>query len=165
MNKTDIILSKKDIVDQMNFKDFSHKGHFLFVCDIVPFKKEEKIIISNSNTSLVNKKGILYVFVLEGEVIKIGSATTSFKDRIRSYNCGKKAYRDKGTCSVTNYFVLQSLLKIDEIVKVYGFFPPEIKMDVFGEEEIIALPAKRFEKKLLTSLKKQKKLPIMCTQS
>ena len=37
-------------------------------------------------------------------------------------------------------------------------------MDVFGEKEMISLPAKRFEKSILTELKEKHKLPVLCTQ-
>ena len=164
MNRNDRIISGKDIVNQMDFDSFESKAKFSFLCDMVPEKKRERLVIQNANPDLIKKRGVLYALVLDNKLIKIGSTTTSFKDRVQSYNCGKKAYRENGTCSTTNFFVLQSLLNINKIVKVYGFFPSEIEFDVFGEMESISLPAKRFEKKLLTLLKKKGTLPIMCTQ-
>ena len=164
MNRNDRIISDKDIIDQMDFDSFEDKDKFSFLCDLVAEKKRERLVIQNANPDLIEKRGVLYIFVLDNKLVKIGSTTTSFWDRVQSYNCGKKAYRTRGTCSTTNFFVLQSLLNINKIVKVYGFFPGEIELDVFGERERISLPAKRFEKKLLTLLKKKGTLPIMCTQ-
>jgi len=164
MNKNEKIISETDLTDQVIFSSFKHRGFFTFLCDLIPERHKERFVIQNQVPGLVKKRGVLYAFELNGKLIKIGSTTTSFKDRVQSYNCGKKAYRKSGTCSTTNYFVLQSLLNINKPVRVFGYFPKEIKIDVFGTKETIALPPKRFEKKLLTQLKKDGKLPILCTQ-
>ena len=119
MNRNDRILSAKDIKNQLNFDAFKHREKFSFLCDLVPEKDKERLVIKNADSDLAEKRGVLYVFVLDNKLIKIGSTTTSFKDRVQSYNCGKKAYRKSGTCSTTNFFVLQSLLNINKIVKVY----------------------------------------------
>ena len=163
MNKNDTILEAQDIEGQMPFDTFEYKGKFSFLCDIVPDVANEKLVIKNA-TEQINKKGVLYLFVIDGKLLKVGSSTVSFKDRLASYNCGKKAYRENGTCSTTNYLVLQSFLSINKVVQVYAFFPEEIKIDVWGEIEDVSLPAKRFEKRVLTELKNHGCLPIMCTQ-
>lgn len=163
-NRTDRILNRPDIEGQKEFSKFEFKDEFEYLCDLVPEVARERLVIENAEADLIKKRGVLYLFVLDGKVIKIGSATTSFKDRVASYNCGKQAYRNNGTCSTTNYFVLQSLLKINKRTQVYAYFPESIEMLVFGEKETISLPAKRFEKKLNTHLKKKNELPIMCTQ-
>jgi hypothetical protein len=163
MNKNDMILNAQDIENQMPLSTFKYRKHFSFLCNIVPDIANEKLNITNP-TSLINKKGVLYLFVIDGKLIKVGSSTVSFKDRLASYNCGKKSYRENGTCSTTNYLVLQSFLSINKIVEVYAFFPEEIAIDVWGESEIVSLPAKRFEKRVLTELKEDECLPIMCTQ-
>lgn len=164
MNKNDIILSKKDIINQMNFNDFEYKDKFSFLCDLIPEKAKERLVIKNPSSSLIHRRGILYLFILENKLIKVGSSTVSFPERVTSYNCGRKAFRKNGTCSTTNYLVLQSLLNINKPVKVYSFHPDEIEIDVWGEKEAISLPTKRFEKKILTELKNKGKLPIFCTQ-
>ena len=163
MNKNDTILNAEDIEGQMPLNTFKYREHFSFLCNIVPDVANEKLNISNA-TKLINKKGVLYLFVIDGKLIKVGSSTVSFKDRLSSYNCGKKAYRENGTCSTTNYLVLQSFLNINKVVEVYVFFPEEVAMDVWGESEMVSLPAKRFEKRVLTELKEEGLLPIMCSQ-
>ena len=72
----------------------------------------------------------------------------------------------KGTCSTTNYFVLQSFLKLDEVINLYGYFPEKQKYKIFNEEGIDAFPsAKIVEKKILKDFKeKYNKLPIGCSQ-
>ncbi len=162
--RSDRVLTEKDLAGEMSLDDFEYKGEFSLVCELFPDRKNERLLIEHDNDELINKRGVLYLFVLGGKLIKIGSTTTSFKDRVSSYNCGKRAYRANGTCSTTNYFVLQNLLNINKKVQVYCYFPESIKFKVFGERETISLPAKSFEKKLLTHLKKEGKFPIMCTQ-
>lgn len=164
MNKNDIILSEKDMINQMNFNEFKYKDKFHFLCDLVPERDKERLVIKNPLSNLIDRKGILYLFVLENKLIKVGSSTVSFKERVSSYNCGRKAFRKNGTCSTTNYLVLQTLLNINKVIKVYSFFTEEIALDVWGEKETISLPTKRFEKKILTELKDKGKLPILCTQ-
>ena len=62
----------------------------------------------------------------------------------------------KGTCSTTNYFVLQSFLKFDEVINLYGYFPEKQKYKVFNEEGIDVFPsAKIVEKKVLKDFKEK----------
>ena len=73
--------------------------------------------------NLVNESGFVYIFVIENKIFKIGSSINSIYKRISSYNCGKIKFRMKGTCFTTNYFILQSFLKLDKVINVYGYFP------------------------------------------
>lgn len=164
MNKNDIILSEKDTEDQMNFNDFKYKDKFHLLCDLVPEIDKERLVIKNPTSNLIEREGVLYLFILNNKLIKVGSSTVSFIGRVSSYNCGRKAFRKNGTCSTTNYLVLQTLLNINKVIKVYAFFPEEIELEVWGDKEKISLPTKRFEKKILTELKNKHKLPILCTQ-
>lgn len=88
------------------------------------------------------------------------------KERIQSYNCGKTEYRIAGTNSTTNYFILQSLLKINKIVKVYAYFPDKKEYKIFGEFGCDSFPpAKKVERKILSDfIKKHKLKPIANTQ-
>ena len=56
----------------------------------------------------------MYCFVIDGKILKIGKTDTTMAKRVQSYNCGKKAYRENGTCSTTNYNILQSFLAINK---------------------------------------------------
>lgn len=165
INRTDRIVIEKDLSNEIDYGNFEHKDKFSFLCDLVPDRKKERLVIENADINKINKIGVLYVFVLNNKLLKVGSSTTSFKDRVQSYNCGKEKYRRKhGTCSTTNYFVLQTILRWNKSIKVYAFFPEEIEMDIWGKKEMISSPAKRFEKIILTELKNHGKLPIFCTQ-
>ena len=125
--------------------------------------------LKNKESSFEKNKELVYLFVINGYIQKVGSTTTTMKKRIQSYNCGKQDYRDRGTCSTTNYFVLQSFLRINKEFEIYAFFPEKKKMqvDVFGDvvEKELYVPSKEYEKKILTELKSRGAMPILCTQT
>ncbi|GAA8238846.1 hypothetical protein HpKG61_05230 [Helicobacter pylori] len=81
--------------------------------------------------------------------------------------CGKVEYRKNGTCSTTNYFVLQSLLKINKIVQVYAFFPEQPTYTLFGKTYQDSFStSKRAENVILENfIKNHNKKPIGCTQT
>ena len=92
------------------------------------FNKDVRIeSVSYILTCVIN--GVEYVF-------KIGQSRKNWIERLNSYNCGKKKYRDKGgTNSTTNYKILQSICNIQK-------FHPEITFNVYlygqdNKEEII----------------------------
>lgn len=105
--------------------------------------------------------------VIKNKIYKIGSCTTGFKARVGSYNCGKQKARNKGTCSTTNYFVLQTLLNFNVPVEIYGLFSKrEMTFMFLGSEIKEAFPsAKNMKNILLVKFKKKyNKLPIACAQ-
>ena len=111
-NKTDIILDIDTVINKsVSFKDFKYKNKFKKIAVLIPNLNKEKLDIEYCNINYKNEKGMVYLFVVNGVLLKIGSTITTLSKRIQSYNCGKKAYRLNGTCSTTNYFVLQNFLK------------------------------------------------------
>lgn len=67
-----------------------------------------------------------------------------FTGRINSYNCGKRKYRKEGgTNSTTNYWLLQFLINMDTNVVVYGYFPDNQSVEVFGEIISQAFPSSK----------------------
>ncbi|MCQ2980983.1 GIY-YIG nuclease family protein, partial [Helicobacter pylori] len=110
---------------------------------------------------------LVYVFVIQGKIFKIGHSITPIMKRVQSYNCGKVEYRKNGTCSTTNYFVLQSLLKINKIVQVYAFFPEQPTYTLFGKTYQDSFStSKRVENVILENfIKIHNKKPIGCTQT
>ncbi len=121
--KSDIILkSVNDLKDEIDYKDFEYKEYFNLLCELVPNNSLEKLEINAIDEKNMKNEGLVYVFVIQGKIFKIGHSITPITKRVQSYNCGKVEYRKNGTCSTTNYFVLQSLLKINKIVQVYAFF-------------------------------------------
>jgi len=165
MNKNDNPILDFENINFVNFNNFKYKDIFYKFCDLYPNIEKERIEIANFDKDNINKTDLVYCFVYKNNLLKIGSTTTSFKNRVQSYNCGKKKYREIGTCSTTNYFVLQSLLNLKETIEVYIYFPEKQKVMFLENEEIkICIPSKVYEKKMLEMLKKENKMPILCTQ-
>lgn len=104
----------------------------------------------------------LYMFVLDGKIVKIGGTRTGLKERISSYLCGHhiKERGKSGKCSVTNaniyntfHFYLQHGFKIE----MYGYKLPvhTVKISLF--DEVIETPAQTYhiyEAKYLNAYKK-----------
>jgi hypothetical protein len=158
-----------DLQNEVNYSDFEFKEHFFHLCDIIPNKEKEKLELDISTVCAEKIKiaGLVYVFVINGKIFKIGHSITPISKRVQSYNCGKTEYRISGTNSTTNYFVLQSLLNINQTVNVYAYFPEHQAYTVFGKTYTDSFPpAKRAENDVITSfLKKHNKKPIGCTQT
>ncbi|MCY4576874.1 MAG: GIY-YIG nuclease family protein [Candidatus Kaiserbacteria bacterium] len=152
----------------LGFNDLPNKSKFKPLCNIRPNNKKECLEImprEDAKDSDMRRRGLVYIFVIGKNLLKVGSTTQNFKERVQSYNCGKGKARKRGTCSTTNYFVLQSLLNFKKEVEVYAFFAPKIDRLVFGKKEKISLPPKQWEKSILKKMKKEDKMPIFCTQT
>lgn len=166
-NRNIVILKNiDDLKNEINFSDFEYKEYFSHLCNLIPNNQLEKLDIEIVDDKKINDKGFVYVFVIDNKIFKIGQSITDVKKRINSYNCGKTEYRISGTNSTTNYFVLQSLLKINKKVNVYAFFPEQPKYIIFGKEYQDSLStSKRAEKEILKDfIKNHKKKPIGCSQ-
>ncbi|RLA08498.1 MAG: hypothetical protein DRQ51_02505 [Gammaproteobacteria bacterium] len=137
------------------------------MCDLKPNKDRERLEVINPNKDNINKNGLVYLFVINDKIFKIGHTITSIVKRVQSYNCGKIEYRIAGTNSTTNYFVLQSLLNMNKIINVYAFFPIQPKYKIFGKEyQDGRAPAKTAENKIINEfIKNHNKKPIGCTQT
>ena len=157
----------QQLSEEMDYKNFEYKEYFELICKLKPNKNLEKLEIQIINKAKCNEQGFVYVFVIKGKIFKIGQSITNIKKRVQSYNCGKTEYRINGTNSTTNYFVLQSLLNINEIVQVYAFFPPKPTYTLFDKTFTDSYPpSKKAENIIINDFKKKhKKLPIGCTQS
>ncbi|GAA9038210.1 hypothetical protein HpHA134_11730 [Helicobacter pylori] len=105
--KSDIILkSVNDLKDEIDYKDFEYKEYFNLLCELVPNNSLEKLEINAIDEKNMKNEGLVYVFVIQGKIFKIGHSITPITKRVQSYNCGKVEYRKNGTCSTTSYFVL-----------------------------------------------------------
>lgn len=152
--------------NEIAFSDFEYKNYFKILCKLIPNNKLEKLEIEIIDKENINKGGLVYIFVIDNKIFKIGHTITSIIKRVQSYNCGKVEYRINGTNSTTNYFVLQSLLKINKKVEVYAFFPNQPTYEIFGKKYKDSFPpSKRAENVILNDfIKKHNKKPIGCTQ-
>jgi hypothetical protein len=156
--QNDRVLTEMTDID-FKYDDFPYKQYFTKIGHLIPDNDKECVSLDLS----FDRKDLVYIFVIDGIIIKIGSTSTTMKNRIQSYNCGKKAYRKNGTCSTTNYVCLQSILNINKKVDVYAFFPEDNKIDVWGIEKEISV-SKLYEKRILTDLKDKGVFPVLCIQ-
>ena len=123
-NKNIVPLKKvEELANECDYENFEYKEHFSWICKLLPNNDKEKWEIEILDEAKCQEKGFVYVFVIDGKIFKIGQSISNIKERVQSYNCGKTEYRINGTNSTTNYFVLQSLLKINKEVLVYAFVP------------------------------------------
>ena len=168
-NKNKNIIPLKTInqlENECNYDNFKYKKYFSLICELLPNIEKEKLEIKIIDEIKCKEKGLVYVFVIEGKIFKIGQSVSNIKARIQSYNCGKTEYRINGTNSTTNYFVLQSFLKLNKIILVYAFFPPKPQYRLFGQNfEDSYPPCKKAENIIIKDfIKNYGKKPIGCTQ-
>jgi hypothetical protein len=164
-NKNDIPIDF--VPTNLSFEYFKYHMYFQKIAELEPDLDKETINLTNIiNNDYLTKKGLVYIFVIDGYIVKIGSTTTSIKERIKSYNCGKENYRKNGTCSTTNYFILQSFLKIGKKIEIFAYYPETFEINIFGDlKKDIPFPPKEYEKVLLSYLKEEGELPYLCTQT
>ena len=168
-NRNEKILSNEDLVSEINYSEFDYGEYgeyFDYLCNLIPNIEKERIEIESIDNEKIEEEGLVYIFTIEDKILKIGHTTTSIKKRIQSYNCGRKKHREKGTCSTTNYFILQSILNINKTVKVHAFFPEKPTFNLFGKHyQKSSSPAKEAEKQIIKDfMTKFNKKPIGCTQ-
>ena len=105
---------------------------FQYVCEVEANRDEEKLVITDQVAQDM-QKSCVYVMVIDGRIFKIGTALRGVKNRIGSYNSGKTKYRIRGTNSTANYWILHSLINMQERVLFYAFYPPTVLCEIFGE--------------------------------
>lgn len=157
-----LYFNREEINNWPYFKDYSLSDKMIHAGQLIPDIDNEKLVWRPNDSFDDNYKGLFYAFVVNGHFYKAGKTDTTLKERIGSYNCGTKGYRNNGTCSVTNYFVLQSLLNFNIPVDVYCFYAPKATLNIFGSNiEISESPAKYIEGLFLAQANKDfgNKLP------
>ena len=96
------------------------------------------------------EKGWAYVLSVEGRVVKIGMTNATLASRFGSYQAGTHKARDKGTCSVTNYYVSEVFRTVLdmfpdpeniplEMIEIWGYKVPhaEIELNVLGKIQTV----------------------------
>ncbi len=167
-NKNDIpIKNIKEIDNEVLYANFHLKDYFIELCNLIPNIEKEKIEIEAITKEKMSAEGFVYVIVVDKKILKIGQSITNITKRIQSYNCGKQSYRDAGTCSTTNYWILQTLLNLNLLAKVYAFFPEPPTYFLFGKQYKNNIPiTKKAENEILNSfINKFGKKPIGCIQT
>lgn len=155
INNIEGIFTIKDVESWPLWKDYTLKDYFVSLGTIYPNKDKEMLDWEAIEEMLDQHEGLDYGFVIEEHLYKIGKTDTTMKDRLQSYNCGKKDFRKNGTCSVTNFKVLQTLLNIGKPVTVYALLAPKATLTIFGKTyEINTSPSKFIEGILIEQAKK-----------
>jgi len=161
-----LVNTKEDLENEIRYDDFEFKNYFEHICNLQPNVAAEKLELMVIDEKGCNRAGLIYVFVIDGKIFKIGQSINNIRDRIQSYNCGKLEYRLKGTCSTTNFFVLQSLLRINEPVYVYAYFTDQPEYEVFDMKFKNNRPPLKTAEHLIIQdfIDRYQKKPIGCTQ-
>ena len=165
-NKLDIPLENFSALDgEVLWQDYNFKNDFEYVCEVKANVSKEKLEYLDQVRENMERPCV-YVMVINGKIFKIGSALRGMKLRIISYNSGKAKYKIRGTNGRTNYWVLQSMIKMKAIIKIYAYYPPTKQGKIFGVKFSEPFPsAKAVEGILLALFEKQHKMkPIGCAQ-
>lgn len=159
------------------FEDYNRKDHFIPIADIVldselftsgikqGTKKRNTLIqfVPTISTEAFNKKTEwLYLFVINGMIVKIGGTRTGLKGRVASYLCGHHIEErgKSGDCSKTNGFIYNTFefyLNLGCKIQMYGYELPktEISIEIFGKEtKITAQTYHAYESTFLEDYKK-----------
>lgn len=167
------------------FEEYNNKDYFIKIADIVldseVFKSGKKQGNKKRNTLIqfvptisveeFNKKTEwLYLFVIDGRIVKIGGTRTGLKGRVSSYLCGHhiKERAKSGDCSKTNAFIYNTFefyLNLGFKIEMYGYKLPikETTTEFFGKEiKITVQTYHTYESICLENYKKNyKKYPIL----
>lgn len=148
----------------ISFDKYKRKNHFIHVANIVldndVFTTGKKrgqrmrntliqFISTISHIDFTKKKEWLYIFTINGIIVKIGGTRSGIKGRTISYLCGHhiRERGKSGDCSKTNGFIYNTLLFYLQQgckIQMYGYELPvkEITINVFDEE--MKIPAQTY---------------------
>lgn len=112
------LLNKENLNNIKDFKSYDFYTIFNKTCSL---KVENENLLITKKYKELPSNGCIYAFVIENKLVKIGMTTTSLSKRFQSYNCGKSKYRESGTCSVTNYWILHNFENYGKEIDVYTF--------------------------------------------
>ena len=143
------------------FEEYNRKDHFIPIADIVldsecftcgkkeGNKKRNTLIqfVPTISTEAFNKKTEwLYLFVINGMIVKIGGTRTGLRGRVASYLCGHHIEErgKSGDCSKTNGFIYNTFefyLNLGCKIQMYGYELPKTEkiIEIFGKETKITV--------------------------
>jgi hypothetical protein len=169
------------------FEFYDKKEYFTHVADVVldnevhlRGKNEEKkkrntlIALSNYFDEINLKIEWIYIFVINGRIVKIGGTRDGIKNRFGSYLCGHHIQErgKSGKASETNKYIYNTLLFYLECgckINIYGYKLPveEITRNVFGRETKIRVQTYHgYESVLIEDFRKQTGfIPYLCDNS
>ena len=167
------------------FEEYNRKEHFSLIADIfldnelftTGEKKGQKkrntliqFIPKISNEEFNKKNEWLYLFIINGMIVKIGGTRTGLKGRVASYLCGHHIEErgKSGDCSKTNGFIYNTFefyLQLGCKIEMYGYELPktQIEIEIFGKKfEITAQTYHAYESTFLGDYKKiYNKYPLL----
>jgi hypothetical protein len=143
----------------ISFEEYNRREYFIPIADInldnEIFTTEKKqgqkkrntliqFIPKISNEEFNKKNEWLYLFTINGRIVKIGGTRTGLKGRVSSYLCGHHIEErgKSGDCSKTNGFIYNTFefyLQLGCKIEMYGYELPktQITIEIFGIEKII----------------------------
>jgi hypothetical protein len=148
----------------IRFEDYHRKEYFTLVADIVldnetyatgkkrGVKKRNTLIQFISTISHVAfhaKTEWLYLFVIDGHIVKIGGTRTGLKGRIDSYLCGHhiRERGKSGDCSKTNGFIYNTFefyLRLGCTIQMYAYELPKTDITITIFDRKIKIAAQTF---------------------
>ena len=140
-----------DFEKSVNMTDYNRKDYFKPIMNVVldndmknGIKKRMTMIKFEPTISIEeynSKTEWLYIFVIDGRIVKIGGTRTGIKGRVASYLCGHHVEErgKSGDCSKTNGFIYNTFefyLNLGCKIQMYGYKLPKITtvIDIFDEE-------------------------------
>ena len=92
-----------------------------------------------------SKNGWVYCLTIDRRIVKIGMTEVTLKSRFSSYCAGTLKARQKGTCSVTNYYcseTIRTCLRAGNKVEVFAWHAPDMSVEIM----LFGNPAKALAK-------------------
>jgi hypothetical protein len=171
------------------FDEYSRKDQFMHIAEIVlddevfssgkkqGTKKRNTTIQFIQNTATIraeefaDKSEWLYIFTINGRIVKIGGTRTGIKGRVASYLCGHHTEErgKSGDCSKTNGFIYNTFefyLRLGCKIEMYGYKLPktELIVEILGKPtRITAQTYHAYESTFLEDYKKtHNSYPLLC---
>jgi hypothetical protein len=155
------------ISSDSGLKDFHHVAKIVSSSDKVSGYSYE-----STHEDWKTHNGWVYMLTVADKVAKIGMTEVTLGSRFSSYQAGTRESREKGTCSVTNFYcseVIRQALDAGHEVNVYASKVPEAVsiLNVLGEQvSVRSKVAYMYEAKLLERFeKKYESKPLLCRNS
>ena len=159
-----------------SYNDFVSKesglGDFIHAAKIVTNEGAAGYGYESKHKDWNTHNGWAYILTVADKVAKIGMTEVTLDSRFSSYKAGTLKAREKGTCSVTNFYcseVIRQALKAGHQVNIYAMKAPEAvtTLDVLGEQmDVRSKVAYMYEAKLLERFEnKYDSKPLLCRNS
>jgi len=174
-----------DIHKELSLYQFKQSDQFKLVANIEldqditakGSKKRNTVIKFNnvvSKEEWEQEEEYIYIFTINGKIVKIGGTRTGLKSRCASYLCGHHIpERGKsGDCSKTNAYIYNTFefyLQNGYKIQMYGFKLPstEVKVRIIDEDVIVkAQTYHAYESIIMQKYKSQcGHIPVLCDNS